>query len=283
VSASDFAILEEAFGYQPRPLARFPFVAAYGPLNFALANGPEATGGFARARLQEPPPLAGGAQRYPPALVSGLPPEDLAFTYPPHLRLYNEGYAVGLRWIRENPGAFARLAARKLAFFWGGAAMGFTGYNLPLGLSGLRRAVDFVVPEPSTTALAWRVLCLAAAAAGLFAGLRRPALHPWLLFLFTKLAVTVAFFGYERQGAVAAPVVLLLVALAAERWLFRGPLGGAVRKAHVLGCVVLAAAVALEYNRWAGRPQVLLDGEVVTSAADPVPADVHRDAKIEVR
>ena len=224
VAASDFAILDEAFGCQPRPLARFPFVAAYGPLNFALANGPQANGGFGRARLQEAPPLAGGAQRYPPALVEGLPPQDLAFTYPPHLRLYNDGYAIGLRWMRENPGAFARLAARKLAFFWDGAAMGFTGYNLPLGLSGVRRAVDFVVPEPTPLAVAWRLLVLAAALAGLFAGWRRPALHPWLLFLLTKLVVTVAFFGYARQGALAAPVVLLLAALAAERWLLRGPL-----------------------------------------------------------
>ena len=283
VGGDDFAILDEAFGYQPRPLARYPFVAAYGPLNFALANGPQATGGFVRARLQEPPLLSGGAQRYPPALVQGLPPQDLSFTYPPHLRLYNEGYAIGLRWIRENPGAFARLTARKLAFFWDGAAMGFTGYNLPLGLSGLRRAVDFVVPEPGRLALGWRLLVLLAAAAGLAAGFRRAALTPWLLFLLTRLIVTVAFFGYARQGAMASPVVLLLAALAAERWLLRGALGGAVRKAHVVGGVLLAAAVALEYNRWAGKPQVLIDGEVVTSAADPVPLDVHRDAHIEVR
>ena len=103
------------------------------------------------------------------------------------------------------------------------------------------------------------------------------------MFLLTKLVVTVAFFGYARQGAMAAPVVLLLIALAAERWLLRGPLGGAVRRAHVVGSVLLALAVALEYNRWAGKPQVLIDGEVVTSAADPVPLDVHRDAHIEVR
>jgi hypothetical protein len=283
VGAGDFAILDEAFGYQPRPLARFPFVAAYGPLNFALANGPQATGGFVRARLTEPPPLAGGAQRYPAPLVQGLPPEDLAFTYPPHLRLYNEGYAVGLRWIREDPAAFARLVARKLAFFWDGAAMGFTGYNLPLGLSGVRRAVDFVVPEAGALALAWRLLVLGAAAAGVVAGFRRPALHPWLLFVLSKLMVTAAFFGYARQGAMVVPAVLLLIALAVERWLLRGPLGGAARKAHVAGAVLLAAALALEYNRWASKPQVLIDGEIVTSAADPVPLDVHRDARITVR
>jgi hypothetical protein len=42
VRASDFGILDEAFGYRPRPLARAPFVSLYGPLNFALANHPSA-------------------------------------------------------------------------------------------------------------------------------------------------------------------------------------------------------------------------------------------------
>lgn len=283
VEAADFAILHEAFGYQPRPLASFPFVAAYGPLNFALANAPGARGGFARSRLDEPPPLGGGAARYPPELVQGLPPPDLAFTYPPHLRLYNEGYRIGLRWIAGNPGAFALLAARKLGIFWQGAASGVTGYNLPLGLSGLRRTVDLVVPEGGAVPLLWRVLVLAAAGAGLVAGWTRPALHPWLLFLASKLMVTVAFFGYARQGALASPVVLLLVALAAERWLLRGALAGAARRPHVLALAILAAGTALEYARWNDRPQVLIDGQVVTSAADPVPLDVHRDHRIEVR
>jgi hypothetical protein len=41
--------------------------------------------------------------------------------------------------------------------------------------------------------------------------------------------------------------------------------------------------VAVEYARWDARPQVLIDGEVVTSSADPVPLDVHRDHRIDVR
>lgn len=283
VRAADFSVLAEAFGYEPRPLARFPFVAAYGPLNFALANAPGARGGFDRSRLQEPPPLAGGAGRYPPELVQGLPPQDLSLVYPPHLRLYNEGYRIGLRWIAANPASFAALAVRKLAIFWEGAALGFTGYGLPLDLSGLRRAVDLVVPEGGALPMAWRVLVLAAAVAGLAAGWRRPALQPWLLFLATRLVVTIAFFGYARQGALASPVVFLLLALAAERWVFRGALAGAARRPHVLGLALLSAAVAIEWARWSDHPQVLIDGEVVTSAADPVPLDVHRDHRIEVR
>jgi hypothetical protein len=283
IDAADFAILDEAFGYVPRPLPRYPFVASYGPLNFALANAPGAGGGFDKSRMREPPPLSGGAGRYPPQLVQGLPPEDLALTYPPHLRLFNEGYRIGLRWIAGHPGAFAALAARKLAIFWEGAALGFTGYDLPLGLSGVRRSVDLVVPEGGAGVLLWRLGMLAAAVAGIAAGWRRPGLHPWLAFLASKLIVTVAFFGYARQGALASPVVLLLVALAAERWLLRGPLSGASRRPHVPALAILVAATAFEHGRWSDRPQVLIDGQVVTSAADPVPLDAHRQHRVEVR
>lgn len=283
VEASDFGVLEEAFGYMPRPLARFPFVAGYGPLNFALANAAGARGGFDRSRLHEPPPLAGGAGRYPPTLVQGLPPQDLVLTYPPHLRLYNEGYRIGLGWIAGNPAAFASLVALKLQIFWDGAALGFTGYNLPLGLSGVRRAVDLVVPEAGAAALAWRALVLVAAVAGLIAAVGRPGLHPWLLFLLSKVLVTVAFFGYARQGALVAPVVLLLVALAAERWLVCGRLAKVAKAPHLLGIVVLAAALVVEQARWSARPQVLIDGQAVTPRADPVPVDVHRDHRVDVR
>jgi hypothetical protein len=77
------------------------------------------------------------------------------------------------------------------------------------------------------------------------------------------------------------PVVLLLAALAAERWLLRGPL--TVRRPAVLGVALLAAAVAVEAYRWHARPAVSIDGQVVTSAADPVPLDVHRDHRVDVR
>ncbi|HEX6739818.1 MAG TPA: glycosyltransferase family 39 protein, partial [Vicinamibacteria bacterium] len=79
VRAEDFGVLPEAFGAGPEPLRARPLVALYGPLNFALAQHPRAGAGFSRAALEDPPPLAGGAARYPPALVAGLPPPDLAF------------------------------------------------------------------------------------------------------------------------------------------------------------------------------------------------------------
>lgn len=282
VRDEDFGVLEEAFGYFPRPLARFPFVSSYGPLNFYLANHPGATGGFDRSPLEEPPPLAGGADRYPPFLVQGLPPEQLTFVYPPHLRLFNEGYFLGSKWIADHAGEFARLAARKLSIFWSGAALGLTGYNLPMGLSGLRRSVDLVAPEGGLIPAGWRVAILAISALGIAAGWRRVSLWPWLLFLASKIAATILFFGYARQGATVIPILAVLFGLAAERWALPHAPPWAANRAAPLGVAILFLAVGFEGARFLAKPAVLLDGRVVT-ATDSLPPDVHRDQRVEVR
>lgn len=272
VRGEDFGILEEAFAYRPRPLYRFPFVSSYGPLNFALANHARASGGFDRSRLEEPPPLAGGAKGYPSFLVVGLPPRDLSFVYPPHLRLFNEGYSDGWTWIADHPADFGRLAALKVAIFWSGAASGLTGWNLPMGLSGTRRAVDVVTPE-GARATVWRIAVLLACLAGIFFGRRRPGLRPWLLFLATKVAVTVLFFGYARLGATVIPVVAVLLGLATQRWIPPRRLRFAL--------AVLLLGVALEAVRFVAKPEVRLEGSVV-GREDPFPPDEHDPHRVEV-
>jgi hypothetical protein len=281
VRAEDFGILEEAFGYFPRPLARHPFVSSYGPLNFYLANRTGAPGGFDRSPLNEPPPLAGGLQRYPAFLVQGLPPADLAFVYAPHLRLFNEGYRLGWQAIRERPGDWLALCTRKLRVFWSGASLGATGFNLPLGTSGVRRAVDLVVPEGPLATL-WSLVVLAACGLGLMAGRGRPALAPWLAFLASKVAVTLLFFGYARQGAMVVPVVALPAALAIERWVLPLAARWPARRTAVLAAIALAAPVLVEGVRWAARPDVTIDGRAV-GTIDPFPADEHRDQAVRVR
>jgi hypothetical protein len=273
VRGGDFAILDQAFGYRPRPLHRFPLVSSYGPLNFALANHAGATGGFDRSPLEEAPPLSGGASSYPAFLVQGLPPADLTFVYPPHLKLFNEGYSIGLSWIREHPGDFARLVARKLAIFWSGAASGLTGWSFPVGLSGVRRPVDMVTPGDDAVATIWRIALLLAAAAGVVAGRRNRALVPWLLFLATRLAATVLFFGYGRQGATAIPALAVLFGLAVERTV--------PARAARLAIPVLAIGVALEAARFVSKPQVRLDGAVI-GPADPYPPDEHDAHRVAV-
>jgi hypothetical protein len=279
VHAADLAILEEAFGSVPRPIGRFPFVSVYGPLNFALANHPGARGGFDRGPLDAPPPLAGGIDRYPPLLVRGLPPPRLSFDYPPHVRLVTDGYALGARWIAEDRARFVALAARKLRLFWEGAALGLTGYDVPLGTTGVRRAVDLATPARNGASLAWQAVVLLGCAAGVAAGWRRPATVAWLLFAASKLAVTVAFFGYARQGATIVPVVAVALALAAERGLDRAAIPAAkLRQALVL---LLAIGVGVEAFRCIRPPALAVDG-VRVGPRDEVPEDVHRDAAVNI-
>ena len=282
VRGEDFRLLEDAFGSRPEPLGEVPFLVLYGGLNFYLANNPWATGGFGRAPLEQPPPLAAGASSYPRTLVEGLPPPQLNFTYPPHLEIVRNGYRLGLDWIRSHPGDFARLALEKLRIFWQGAALGVGGYNLPMRLSGVRRAVDLVVPE-GVVATAWRLMILVLCAAGLHAGYRREALLPWLWFLTSKVAVTVAFFGYARHGATVIPVVVLLLALAAERWIpgFSSQLREGNDRWLRSCAAVMLLLVAIEGVRFVDEPAVTLDGETVT-ATDPFPVDEHRDRRLQV-
>jgi hypothetical protein len=276
VAAADFGVLSEAFGSVPRPLRSFPFVALYGPLNFALANHAGADGGFNRGPLEARPPLAGGAGRYPPFLVGGLPPADLSFTYPPHLALVNDGHAEGFRWLRAHPGDALALFGRKLRIFWGGAATGFTGWGWPLGLGGVRRPVDMVAPV-AWPASPWQALVLAGCLVGLHRARGRPEVVPWLAFLGTRVAAAVLFFGYARLGASALPAVALLLALAAEPLL-----GRLATRARPVLLGLLALGVAAEAARCVAKPVLLLDGQPVT-AADPFPIDDHAAHRLEVR
>ncbi len=281
IGAADFSILEEGLGYLPRPVASHPFVALYGGLNFYLANHPGAGGGFDRSPLEAPPPLAGGAGRYPRPLIAGLPPPDLALTYPAHLEIVNHGYALAGRWIAAHPRDFLRLAAAKLGIFSEGATLGLGGYNLPLGLSGERRRVDLVVPDGGIRTALWRLGLLAAALWGLKAGLRRDAaaLVPWLAFLGSKIVIVVAFFGYARQGASVIPVLALLLALA----IGREP-GAAETRRRWLRAALAAALIllAIEGGRWASGPELLLDGRPA-GASDPWPVDRHEERRLEIR
>lgn len=275
VRGDDFGILEEAFGVAPEPLRRGFFLVLYGGLNFSLANHAAADGGFSRAPLEAPPPLAGGRERYPPELVAGLPPADLSLLYPPHVAAINHGFAQGWAWIARQPGRFAVLATRKLALFWRGAALGLTGYDAPLGWQGTRRRVDLAVPEGGALAAAWRLALLAAAAAGAVVARPRAALAPWLLLAATKLAVAVAFFGYARQGAAAFPVLAVLLALGLAR-LVRDE--KRLRRLTLAGCVLL---LAVEATRFAAPPALVLGGQAV--AADSFPRDPHRALSFSVR
>ncbi len=280
VRAEDFRVLEQAFGYYPRPLGGHPFVALYGDLNFYLANNPRATGGFDRSPLERPPPLAGGANRYPLVMVQGLPPPDLALLYLPHLGIVNDGYRLGWQWIRGHPRDFLALAWRKVDIFWQGASLGFTGYGLPLGSGGLRRPVDLVTPPAGTLTISWRLALLALVLAGFYRARRCPAAMPWILLLASRLLVTVAFYGYARQGATMVPVVALLAALAVV-----GPGSGSAatspaRAKWLRGALAAGILLAgIETTRWASQPEITIDGRPIQEI-EPFP-DQHDARRIE--
>jgi len=289
VSEKDFRIIEEAFGSRPEPIDAYPFITIYGGLNFCLANNPQARGGFTRAPMEAPPPLKGGSSRYPGFLIAGIPPPDLTLSYPPHLEIVNHGYRLGWNWIVSHPGDYLALALSKIRIFWSGVTMGYTGYNLPMGISGIRRLVDLVVPEGGTGIAIWRWVGLAVVLSGLWFGRREEALIPWMLFLATKVIATVGFYGYAREGVVVIPVFALLLGLLITRGLTWLPglqalasTSPRVRRWFLLRSALALMLIAVEGLRWNSEPAVTLDGREV-GAVDPFPGPEYEERRLRVK
>ena len=277
VEEGDFQLLAGAFGYLPEDISSWPFIVVSGGLNFVTANHQGATGGFDPEPLTRRPPLAGGVAAYPPALISGLPPAELALAYPGHLRLINEGYGIGWAWLRGHPAAASRLVASKLAIAWRGATLGWSGWNLPLSAGGLRRAVDLTTPEGRWPAL-WRLLFLPLAVWGAILAWSRPPARLWLLFALSKVLVVMVFYGYARQGATTIPVIALLLALVGARLLERW--GLEVRQLRRIAFSVALLLLALETARFVSKPELEIDGRRVgeRDVLHPADHDAHRIA-----
>lgn len=185
------------WGATPEPLDEWTLVTWKAPLDFALANHPDADGGFSRAGLHD------GREADP----------AFSFARPSHVRLLNHGYALGSGWLAEDPARSARLVGAKLRRFGDGATLGFGARDFPYGAGGVRRPVDLTVPSGS----AWTKLGFAALfALGLVVAWRRRLGGLVLLVLVYKLAVTLAFYGYARQAASIGFVFAFLGALALD-------------------------------------------------------------------
>lgn len=243
VTADDLRrILLEDFGYIPEPVGAFTLIASSGPLAFALANHPDARGGFSKAALD---PRFGG---------------DVALGIPAHLRLYNKGVSVGLGFIREDPARWARNVGLKLRNFRGGVTLGLTARNLPLGRDGERRAVDMMTHDPGR-GVAWRGAVTVAVLAGAIIAVRRRRAGLWLLVIASKIAVTILFFGYARQAVSILPAFLLLAAITIDGVVARMFASGVPRRFLVgVGAGALLVLVAGDVSALFARSVPRVEG-----------------------
>ncbi len=172
------------------PLPTLVPITIYGPINLALANNPLADGTFSRRYLASD----GG---------SGV----LNVENPEHLRFLLHGDAMARDWAVAHPGDAAHLVLQKWRLMADAWRLGWTQWNWPAGLDGVRRPIDVFVPT-SNTAM-WLRLPLAIVGLGLCwtcGGRARRWLGIVLLLTAICLLTTGLFFGYARQGLLYMPL-----------------------------------------------------------------------------
>lgn len=238
-------LLKQNYGYVPEPLRSPTFVSSQGPLSFALANHPQADGGFSKAALANP--------------FDANP--RLAITYPPHLELYNHGYAMGWVYIRDDFGGWLRLVGKKLSRFADGATLGFTARNLPLGLSGVRQPVDLITPL-SGHAGWWKAAVILSIVAGVVVGAARRTGGVWMVIIIYKLIVTALFYGYARQAVSILPAFFFFAALFVDqliRWA-EALLPVPLRWQRVIGLAVVLTVLGVDVYASRHAPVMRVDG-----------------------
>jgi hypothetical protein len=170
----------------------------YGPVNLALANNPQAEGTFSRDFLAS-------------KATTGV----LDLTDPQHLEFILHGDRIARAWILEDPGAFVQLVLKKWRLFFSAWTLGWTQWDWPGGLNGVRQPVDVFTPESGA---GWG-LGLPLAVLGLLCCLATPGpSRRWLAIVLLLTAAgmiaTGLFFGYVRQGLLVLPFWLTLTAAA---------------------------------------------------------------------
>jgi hypothetical protein len=225
------------FDWIPKPLPGVVLISSQGPFSFALANHPSSDGGFSRAAIAHP--LRGDNPTF-------------SFAFPPHNRVFTDGWRVGWESITADRDATLRNVRRKFERFADGITSGFGAANLPLNRFGAREPVDIFVSDIAIAR--WcQLLVLALIAAGVLLALaRRMPASLWLVIILNKLIITLLFYGYARQGASIAPAFFVFIAIAVDTLLLPldRRLPGVMRylpAATLIGCIaMLATDVALK-------------------------------------
>lgn len=236
---------ERVWGYTPQALDEWTLVSSKGPLDFALANHPDAGGGFSRAALQD------GRDSV----------AEFSFGRPSHLRLVNHGYAIGWGFIAADFSRWLVAVREKLARFCDGASLGLFASDWPHAPARLRRPVDLATPSRDD-ARVWRLGMLVSLLAGAALTCRRGGGMLWIAIVVYKLAVVIAFYGYARQAVSIAPALFALSALAVDAlWVRLRPATPASGRAtRWIGAALIALLCAFAaYDacsppRWVPRP-----------------------------
>ncbi len=230
------------------PLPRFVPVTIYGPLNLALANHDGADGSFSAALL-----------------ASSGDSAQLQLTNPEQLRFMLHGDRMAAAWIGAHPGAYLRLVGKKWALYAGALRLGWTQWNVPGGLTGLRRPVDLFVPESPAAFVLWLPALLAGALLLARGDARqRHWLGLTLLLTVASLGVVAFFFGYARLGLLLLPLWMGVAATALvafgrwlaarlpedQRGLLRGPRGRSLVATFVLLLVAMEVAGTVRGHRF---------------------------------
>jgi len=252
---------ERHAGRLAEPLPLFVPLTLYGPLSIALGNHPDSDGTFSPAPL-----TAGGGTM--------LDLED-----PRHLEMVLHGQRMAWRWARERPGAAARRVLAKWRLSLDAWRLGWTQWDWPGGLTGVRRPVDVFVPTSAAAratlwlgpplALLGLAVCLAAGGPA-----RRWGVLVLLLTLVWALVVGLTF-GYARQGLLVLPFWWTLVAAAAAAGLRRV---APRRPARWLLAAAAAALLVLELAGAAGDRTFEATGDAVSPRGV-----LNRDATIYLK
>ena len=184
--------LNQSYGDRlAEPIPTFVPITIYGPLNLALANNELADGTFSRDFMS--------SQK----LQGNLDLED-----PQHLDFILHGDRHARKWILENPADFLSLVGKKWELVSRTLTMGWTQWNWPGGLDGLRRPVDIFTPESTVLRPFWGLyLCLGV----VLCALAGPESRRWLglvaaASLIGFISITM-FYGYVRHGLLMLPLV----------------------------------------------------------------------------
>jgi hypothetical protein len=223
---------EKEGAFLEEPLPTVVPITLYGPINLALANHAQANGTFSRDLLSS-------------QMQSG----KLSFRDPQHLRFFLHGDEMAWQFIRSEPLAWGKLVLRKWRLGLDAARLGWSQWDWPGGLRGVRRPVDIFVPY--SQAAQWWIL--PGALLGFLAccaspgGERRWAL---LVALVTacNLLVMAFFFGYARLMLLILPFWLVMLAVALIK------LGALLRRRWTQG----AAIPERRWLRWAGAAALIL-------------------------